>query len=244
MNYTHTQRTICEDSFSNGIRNGLPVCFGYLPVAFAFGIFAVGQGFAVWQAVAVSMANFTSAGQLAGVPIIAGALPVSEMALSQLVINMRYALMSVSLSQKLDKNVTVADRFLISFTNTDEIFAIASGHAGTVGRHYLFGLAVTPYIGWTLGTVLGAAAGNILPEILTNALGIAIYGMFIAIVLPPAKKSRPVAGTLLLSIAVSIALRYAPFAKNISAGFVIIICALTSSALFALLCPVREEEQS
>ena len=133
-----------NDSFSEGVKDGIPIGLGYLSVSFAFGILAVGAGLDIWQAVIISMTNLTSAGQLAAVPIIAGFGSLAELASTQLVINMRYALMSVSLSQKLGENVRLRDRFLIAFCNTDEIFAVASGKDGSVGRHYMLGLALTP----------------------------------------------------------------------------------------------------
>ncbi len=230
--------------FMQGLRHGIPICLGYLSVSFAFGIFTINQGFAVWQAVLISMVNVTSAGQLAGVPIIAGHLPFVEMALSQLVINLRYALMSVSLSQKLDSSVTFLDRFVIAFMNTDEVFAVASGQKGNVSRWYMFGLISMPYVGWAVGTALGALAGNILPQVLTNALGIAIYGMFIAIIIPPAKKSGAVAGVVVLSSLMSTAFKFVPALQGITGGFVIIICAIVSSALFAFAAPVTEKTET
>ncbi len=227
--------------FMHGIRDGIPICLGYISVSFAFGIFSVNQGLTPLQAVLISLVNVTSAGQLAGVPIITGGLPFIEMALSQLIINARYALMSISLSQKLDKGVSLADRFLISFVNTDEVFAVASGQPGLVSRWYLFGLITTPYLGWASGTALGAAAGNILPEIITNALGIAIYGMFIAIVVPVSKAKRNVAGACLTACALSVAFNVVPGLKNVSGGFVIIICAVVSSTIWAIVSPVHDE---
>lgn len=232
-----------ENRFSQGIRDGLPICLGYLSVSFAFGIFAVKAGLTVWKSVIISMTNVTSAGQLAGVPIIANSLPFIEMALSQLIINLRYALMSISLSQKLDRNVTIFDRFVISFMNTDEIFAVASGRADSVGRNYLYGLALTPYLGWSAGTALGAAAGSILPTFITNALGIAIYGMFIAIIIPAAKKSHSVLAVVLVSCTLSVIFAYTPVLKDISSGFAIIICSVFSSALFAILCPTENKNE-
>ena len=172
------------NSFSQGLRDGMPICLGYLSVAFAFGIFTVSHGLTAWEAVMISMTNVTSAGQLAAVPIIAGGGSLFELALTQFVINMRYSLMSVSLSQKLGKSVRLIDRFLISFVNTDEVFAVAISKGEPLGRKYLYGLTLTPYLGWSLGTLLGAVAGNILPAMLVSALGIAIYGMFIAIIVP------------------------------------------------------------
>lgn len=227
--------------FMHGMRDGIPICLGYISVAFAFGIFSVNQGLSPLQTVLISLVNVTSAGQLAGVPIITGGLPFIEMALSQLIINARYALMSISLSQKLDKSVSLADRLLISFVNTDEVFAVASGQPGLVSRWYLFGLIVTPYFGWATGTALGAAAGNILPEIINNALGIAIYGMFIAIVVPPSKTKRNVAGASLTACLLSIAFSVVPGLKNVTGGFVIIICAVITSTIWAIISPVHDE---
>ena len=235
------------DIFKKGIVHGLPICFGYFSVAFAFGIFAVSNGLTALEAVLISLTNVTSAGQLAGVPIIAAGGTLVEMAASQLVINLRYALMSVSLSQKLDDSMTLPHRFIISFVNTDEVFAVASSQKGTVGKVYLYGLILTPYLGWAAGTLVGAVAGNILPAIVTNSLGIAIYGMFTAIVLPEAKHSRPVALCALLAVALSCLFYFVPGLNTVPSGFVVIICAVTASAVLALAHPVdipREEVAS
>lgn len=230
------------NSFREGIHNGIPICLGYLSVSFAFGIFAVGSGLSIWEALLISMTNVTSAGQLAAVPVFAGGGTLIELAVSMFVINMRYALMSVSLSQKLGKSVRFLDRFWIAFVNTDEVFAVASAKPGTVGRKYFIGLMLTPYLGWSAGTLFGAVAGNILPPIVISALGVAIYGMFIAIVIPPAKKHKPTALCILVAVALSCAFYYIPALQQIPGGFVVIICAVTASVLFALLAPVGKEE--
>jgi predicted branched-subunit amino acid permease len=232
-----------NNSLKKGLADGIPICLGYLAVSFAFGISASDAGLSVIEALLISMTNVTSAGQLAAVPIIVSSGSLAELALSQLVINLRYSLMSVSLSQKLGKSVRYADRFIISFVNTDEVFAVASAQRGTVGKKYLYGLILTPYLGWSIGTLIGAAAGNILPEMIVSALGIAIYGMFVAIVVPEAKKSRAVALCSLLSAALSCSFKYLPALSklNIPQGFIIIICAVASSALFAALCPIKTE---
>lgn len=232
-----------HNNFLNGVTDGLPICFGYFSVAFAFGIFAVGNGLTIAEALLISMTNVTSAGQLAAVPIMASGGTLIELAVSQLIINLRYALMSISMSQKLDKNVKMYDRFIISFVNTDEVFAVASAKYGLVGRKYLYGLILTPYIGWSLGTLVGAAAGNILPQSIISALGIAIYGMFIAIIVPQMKRSKSTALCVLLSIALSCMFKYVPGLANIPGGFVIIICAAAASALFAALSPVEVTEE-
>ena len=233
-----------NNSFIKGIVDGLPICFGYLSVAFAFGIFAVGNGFSVLEALFISMSNVTSAGQQAAVPIIAAGGSFIELAVAQLVINARYALMSVSLSQKLDGNVRLFDRFIISFVNTDEVFAVASQKDGTVGRNYLYGLILTPFLGWSLGTLLGAGAGNILPTAIVSALGIAIYGMFVAIVVPETKKSKATALCVLTAIALSCAFEYIPFLNIVPSGFAIIICAVVASVIFAFVAPIGEESVS
>lgn len=233
-----------HNSFLKGITDGLPICFGYLSVAFAFGIFATQNGLSALEALLISMTNLTSAGQLAAVPIIATGGTLLELAVAQLIINLRYALMSVSLSQKLGKSVRSFDRFIIAFGNTDEVFGVASSKDGNVGRNYLYGLILTPFIGWSTGTILGAVAGNILPASVTSALGIAIYGMFVAIVVPVAKKDHKVAICALIAIALGCAFRFVPFLSGVPSGFVIIICASAASALLALLAPVKTEKEA
>ena len=230
-------------SFKKGIVDGLPICLGYLAVSFAFGISAVGQGLSVFEALIISMTNVTSAGQLAAVPIIVSGGTLVELAVAQLIINLRYSLMSVSLSQKLGKSVKLADRFLISFVNTDEVFAVASAQRGQVGKKYLYGLILTPYLGWSAGTFLGAVAGNILPEMITSALGVAIYAMFIAIVIPPSKREKNTAKCVVLSIILSCIFYYVPFLKSIPSGFVIIICATVASGIFAFFAPLAQQKE-
>ncbi len=233
-----------HNSFLKGITDGLPICFGYLSVAFAFGIFAVGSGLTAFQAIFISMANVTSAGQLAAVPIMTAGGTFIELAVSQIVINMRYALMSVSLSQKLGRSVRMADRLVIAFVNTDEVFAVASGKYGTVGRRYMYGLILTPFLGWTSGTIIGAVAGNILPASVISALGIAIYGMFVAIVVPVVKKNKSTALCVMCAVMLSCLFKYVPVLSVIPGGFSIIICAVIASGLFAYIAPVEQEVEN
>lgn len=207
-----------NNSFRKGITHGLPICLGYLSVAFAFGIFAGGYGLNLFEALAISMTNVTSAGQLAAVPIIAAGGSVAELALSQLVINLRYALMSVSLSQKFGKNISTADRFLIAFVNTDEVFAVAASQKGTVGKKYMYGLILTPYLGWSVGTLLGSVAGSLLPAAVISALGIAIYGMFTAIVVPEMKKASRLRFALPLRFLWDVCLNTYPFLRQCRKG--------------------------
>lgn len=231
------------NKFTKGIKDGLPICFGYISVAFAFGIFATESGLSLLQTLFISMTNVTSAGQLAAVPIITSGGSLIELMVAQLVINLRYALMSVSLSQRLGKSVKLIDRFIIAFVNTDEVFAVASGKKEYVGKRYLYGLILTPFIGWSLGTLLGAAAGNILPSSIVSALGIAIYGMFVAIVIPETKKSKSTAMCVVFAITLSCIFAYTPYLNNIPSGFTIIICASLASTLFALISPINEEKE-
>ena len=232
-----------ENRFRTGLRDGVPIALGYLSVSFTFGIMAVAAGLPVWAAVVISMLNVTSAGQFAGLPLLAGPGTLVEMALTQIVINARYALRSLSLSQKLHHSVRLLDRVLIAFCNTDEIFAVASSKPGEVGRRYLYGLILTPYFGWAFGTFLGAAASSLLPEIVQSALGIAIYGMFLAIIIPPAKHFRPVFKVILVAVALSCIFRFVPGLNQISSGFVIIICAVAAAAFGARFFPVHSHRK-
>ena len=230
-----------KGSLRQGIRHGIPIGLGYLSVSFAFGMKAVGDGLTVLQAVLISMTNLTSAGQIAALPLMVGGASLAEMALTQLTINLRYALMSLSLSRKLDGSMGTRQRLIFSFANTDEIFAVASSQPGKVGKHYLYGLMLAPWIGWSLGTFLGGAAGTLLPAFVRTALGIAIYGMFLAIILPPARKSRPVRFVVLVAVGLSLCFRYIPGLNTVSSGFVIIICGVLAAAAGAWRFPAEED---
>ena len=232
-----------NNEYRVGVNRGLPVGMGYFSVSFGFGAMAVSQGVKTLDAVLISAANLTSAGQFAGLTLIVAAATLWEMVLTQLVINSRYALMSLALSQRMGEKIGLLPRLLIAFFNTDEIFAVASMQEGTLGRRYLWGLALIPYLGWSGGTLIGAAAASLLPDRVASAFGIAIYGMFLAIIVPPAKHSRAVLGVVALSVAMSSLFQWLPALKGISAGFVIIICAVAASALGALLRPVEQEER-
>ena len=230
--------------YLRGLRHGLPIALGYLSVAFAFGIQATSLGLSPLQALLISVTNVTSAGQLAGLQLMTAGAGLAEMAMTQLTINLRYALMSLSLSQKLDDSMTLPHRLLISFCNTDEVFAVASQQPGTIGKAYLYGLTNGPWLGWALGTLLGALAGGILPQSVTNALGIAIYAMFIAIVLPPLRKSRQIRMVILMAVALSCCLNLLSVFSFLSSGFRIILCAVLSSAVGAWLWPIEEPAEN
>ena len=227
-----------KHDFLKGIRDGIPICLGYLSVSFGFGILATGLGLSVLAAVCISLTNLTSAGQVAGVGIIAAGGSLIEMALTQFIINIRYSLMGISLSQKLDENFNTFHRLAASFGITDEIFAVAVSQK-SVSPYYMYGLTVISALGWVSGTFLGGAAGNLLPESVSSALGIVLYGMFLAIIIPPSKKSKGVLITVLIAAALSIVFKYV--LTSVSGGFAIIICAVLSAAICAVLFPVKEE---
>jgi 4-azaleucine resistance transporter AzlC len=231
-------------NFKSGIIDGIPIALGYLAVSFGFGIMAVTSGLLWYEALFISMFNLTSAGQLAAVDVFAVGGSLAELAATQLTINSRYALMSVSLSQRLDKNVRMRDRLIIGFANTDEIFAVACGKTDALSREYLFGLAALPYIGWSTGTLLGALAGAVLPELIVTALSVSLYAMFIAIIVPDAKKETKVLLSVLTAVALSCMFTYVPVLKEISSGFSIVICSVLISGLFAIICPIDDGEVS
>ena len=230
--------------FLTGLRDGIPIAAGYFAVSFSFGIAAVAAGLAPFEALLISMTNLTSAGQFAAIGIIAGGGSYIEMAMTQFVINLRYALMSLSLSQKLDRSFSRLHSLILGHAVTDEIFAVAMSRSGRLRPIYFLGLAALPYIGWSCGTAAGAFLGALMPETLTAALSVSLYGMFIAIIVPAAKKERPVLIVTLISIAASFAIYYIPALYFISSGFSIIICAVIASAIGAMLFPADGEGEA
>ena len=231
-----------RSEFLSGMRAGIPIGLGYLSVSFGFGITAVRLGISVLNAVIISLTNLTSAGQAQGVEIMASHGTLIEMAAVQLVINLRYALMAISLSQILSDTFTLRHRIIASYGITDEIFALCSTRQTPVTPHYMYGIIVVSSFGWTFGTLLGAAAGEILPPALISALGIMLYGMFIAIIIPPAAEKKSVLLVVIIASALSVVCRYLlPF---LSGGFAVIICGIAAALIGALFFPVREEENA
>lgn len=239
---TKEASTLKPNTYLAGLGDGIPIGLGYLSVSFSFGIMAVANGIPLLWTLLISMTNLTSAGQLAGIGIIAAGGSLTEMAISQLIINSRYFLMSLSLSQRVDKRFSLPHRLIASFGVTDEVFAVAASRPHELAPGYMYGLITIPYIGWSLGTLLGAAAGSILPELLTNALGIALYGMFIAIVVPPVKKNPRLFAVVLPAIAISCAIYYIPALDFISDGFSIIISTVIAAVIGALVFPIETED--
>ena len=229
-------------NFRTGVHHGIPIALGYFSVATAFGLIAVNGGCTAVEALFISMLNVTSAGQFAGVTVMASAGSYIEMAMTQFLINARYSLMAISLSQKVDSRFTTLPRILLSTFITDEIYAVAIGQKEDVSAKYYAGLSCLPYVGWAAGTFFGAFMGIILPQVLTTSLSIGLYGMFIAIVVPVVKSSRKTLIIVGISLAISCLLYFIPAFDKVSAGFAIIISAVIASAAGAALFPIDDEE--
>ncbi len=226
-----------------GVRDSLPVGIGYFAVSFGFGLAAV-QTVSVVQATVMSLTNLTSAGQFAAIGVITAASSLWVMLLTQLVINSRYALMSLALSQKLGEKFGLLHRLIIAFFNTDEIFAIAMQRPVPLTVPYMLGLGLTPILGWTGGTLLGALAGGILPAAVSTALGVALYGMFVAIVVPQAVESKPKRIAALIAASLSCLFTWVPWLKTVDSGLAIVICTVVAAAVCAALFPIDDREEA
>ena len=227
--------------FRQGLRDGVPIGLGYFAVSFTFGMMAVSGGLTPGQAVLISLTNLTSAGQFAGLDIILASGSLWEMALTQLVINLRYCLMSFSLSQKLGQGISLPHRFVVAYDNTDEIFGVSAAREGRLSPWYNYGAMCVAIPGWTLGTLAGGVSGGLLPDFLVSAFSVAIYGMFLAVIIPPAKKNRAVLLVVIGAMAVSTLFTVIPVLKQVSSGFVIIIATLLAAGAAAYFCPVHEK---
>ena len=232
------------NEYRTGLSRGLPVGMGYFSVSFGFGAMAVSQGLRVFDATLISLTNVTSAGQFAGLTVIVAAATLWELILTQLIINSRYALMSLALSQRMGQRIGFLPRLLIAFFNTDEIFALAMARVEPLTVPFMLGLGTLPILGWTAGTLCGALAGSILPVSIQAALGVMLYGMFIAIVVPPAKKEKEILITVLLAMTLSTLFALVPVLQRISAGIAIVICTAAAAAVCAVLFPIPEEEEA
>lgn len=229
--------------FKAGAADGIPIGVGYLAVSFTFGIMAGSAGLSIFDATLISLMNLTSAGQFAGLGVIQAGASFAEMALTQLIVNLRYSLMSCSLSQKLSPETPFFHRFFMAYGVTDEVFGVSVCKPGCLSPWYFYGLISAAVPGWTLGTFLGAVSGSLLPERLLNALNVALYGMFLAVILPPARKNRVLMGIILVSMAASLLFTAAPVLGSISSGFRIIILTVLIAGGAAALFPVKEEEE-
>jgi len=232
-----------QKDFAHGFKRGIPIAFGYIPVSFTFGLMAVAGGLPVWLTIFISVTNLTSAGQFAGTNLILAGAGYLEITLTTFIINIRYMLMSLSLSQKVEKNIPLYQRLIFAFAITDETFSVASMEPGKLSFHYMLGLISTPILGWTFGTTMGAVICSKLPESLSNAMGIALYGMFIAIIVPPAKKFRSVFMIVIISVLIMCLLKYIPLFHVISSGFRIIISTILGAGIGAFFFPIEDAKE-
>ncbi len=229
-------------AFLSGLKAGMPICIGYFSVSFGFGAMAIAQGLTIWQAILISATNLTSAGQFAGLTVIATGATIIEMILTQLVINSRYALMSLALGQRLGPKVGTGRRFMAAFFNTDEVFALGMSQGKKLTTAFFIGSGVIAAIGWTSGTAIGAIAGSLLPESVRMALGVLLYGMFIAIVVPQAREEKPILIAVALALVVSCLFAWVPGLNQISDGLAIVLTTVVAASLCAFLFPVPDEE--
>ena len=226
-----------------GMKAGMPVCIGYLSVSFGFGAMAVAQGLSVFQSVLISALNLTSAGQFAGLTVLTTGAAIIELILIQLVINSRYALMSMALGQRLGPEATVLRRMAAAFFNTDEVFALGMARQGRLTTGFFVGAGTVAAFGWIGGTAMGAVAGSLLPVSVRTAMSTLLYGMFIAIVIPQARSERPMTICMLAALVLSCLFTWLPMLKTVSAGLAIVICTVAAAAVCALLFPVEEDAE-
>lgn len=236
----HTNR----NQFLKGLKDGIPIALGYFAVGFTLGISAKNAGLTAFQAGLMSITMHASAGEFAVLTVILGDSGYLAMIISQLVINMRYFLMSCSLSQKIDPKTSVPKRLLLSYFVTDEIFGIATAVKGTLNPYYNYGAASIASPGWVIGTVLGVLVGNILPASLASAFSVALYGMFLAVVIPPSKQDKAIAVVVLISMAGSLLFTMLPVISDFAVSTRIIILTVVIASAGAIIKPVEEHAPS
>lgn len=230
--------------FMQGVKDGLPICFAYIPVALTFGILSSKAGLSVFISTLMSALSFTGTGQFAGKEFIIEGASYFSIALSIFVINFRCFVMSLTLSQRLDPKMSLWKRLIISFGNTDEIFAIAMQRPGYISARYFVGAMTMPYIGWIVPTVIGIFAANIFPASIIAACGIAMHAMFIAIIVPPAKESKPVLFTIVVAAICSGILYWVPFLKeHIDSSYSMLIGTFVAATISAIKFPVAVKEE-
>ena len=232
-----------KQQFLYGVKRGFPIGLGYLPVSFTFGLMAVNGGLPLWLTLFISLSNLTSAGQFAGTNLILANASYLEVTLTTFVINIRYMLMSLSLSQKLEESITLPQRLIFGFGITDETFSVAFSEHKKLTNEYMLGLISMPIIGWSLGTLLGGLTCSALPQTLGSSMGIALYGMFIAIIVPPAIQSKPICIIIFIAVIVTVVLKYIPIFTFISDGFRTIIATIIGASFGAYFYPITEDEQ-
>jgi len=226
------------------MRAGVPICLGYFAVSIALGITAKGAGITALQAAITSLLINASAGEYAGFSLIAVGASYVEVLLMEAVANARYLLMSASLSQKLNPKTKLWQRLLLGFTVTDEIFGASISIDGYLSPCFTYGAFVVATAGWTSGTFIGAVLGDVLPLRLMSALAVGLYGMFISVFIPEAKKNKIVAALVAISFAASFAFEKLPFVRDISSGIRVIILTVVISLVAAIFFPVKEASEN
>lgn len=230
--------------FRRGITNGIPIALGYFAVSFTLGIAARKAGLTAWQGALASATTVASAGEYAGFTVIQAGAGLIEMAIMMLVINARYMLMSCSLSQKLDPDLPFFHRLLLGWGITDEIFGVSVCVPDRLNPFYNYGMMAISIPAWTVGTYLGIAVGDILPVRVMSALSVGLYGMFLAIIIPPARKNKVIAGLVVISMAASFAAQHVPLLMNLSGGMRTILLTVMIAGVAAVLFPVKDEEEA
>ena len=222
------------------MQSGVPIGLGYFAVSFALGIAAKNAGLSPFQSFLASLLCNASAGEYAGFRVIAANSGLVTMAVMTLVANARYLLMSTAMSQRMDPDGNPIHRFLMSFFITDEFFAITIARSGYLEPFYLYGAALVASPGWALGTALGIVAGDLMPPWAVSALSVALYGMFLAAIIPSAKKDKVIAGLVALSFAVSFGASRLPVLAQMEASWRIILLTVVLCSAAALLFPHEE----
>ena len=230
------------DCFKKGLKAGVPIATGYLAVSFTLGIAAKKVGMNTFQATLMSFLNLTSAGEFAAIGLIGTGASYLEMAITQFIINIRYFLMSCALSQKLEKNLPFFHRFFLAFGITDEIFGLSVSVSGKLNPYYTYGMMTLAIPGWALGTCLGVITGNALSPRILSAFSVALYGMFLAVIVPPMRKNKILAGIVIISMFMSGLFSKLPIIKNMSSGFQIIILTILIAGIAAILFPIQEDK--
>ena len=230
--------------FFNGFRDGIPIGLGYFVVSFSLGIIAKKSGVTFYQGFIASFFNHASAGEYALFTAIGTLASYVEVALVTFIANARYLLLSSALSQKFDPQTGFLHRLCSGFVITDEIFGISIAQKGFVNPFYMYGAFICAATLWSLGTACGILAGNILPLRAVSALSVALYGMFIAIIVPPAKKNPVIAACVIISFASSWAMGMIPHLKEISSGNRVIILTVIIATAAAIIRPVKEEKET
>lgn len=234
-------RSVSEYRF--GLGDGLPIALGYIPVSFTFGLMAASLGMDPLLAVIMSITNLTSAGQFAGARLMIEHAKYYEIIITVFIINLRYGLMSLGISQKIEDGLPLWKKAVIAFGITDETYAVASLEENTITYKYMLGLITLPFFGWTIGTMMGAYVDALLPKSISSASGIALYGMFIALMIPAAKASKTLLLVILVASGISVILNYIPLFSFLSSGWCVILSSVSGALIMTLISPMEEQDE-